>query len=130
MDLKFYWYISSTWKDGVLRPRCSMLNVDEALNIVNFLIDDEGLGISHLQKWIKNGLEEIDKISKKEILEYDMWGQTLGAIISLDKVTIYWGDEEYPDDYLGFDQFKIILSNWYDFLLSEPNISNEVYFSV
>ena len=51
-----------------------MLNVDEALNIVNFLIDDEGLGISHLQKWIKNGLEEIDKISKKEILEYDMWG--------------------------------------------------------
>jgi len=65
-----------------------------------------------------------------EILEYDMWGQTLGAIISLDKVTIYCGDEEYPDDYLGFDQFKIILSNWYDFLLSEPNISNEVYFSV
>mgnify|MGYP000937511329 CR=1 FL=1 len=76
-----------------------------------------------LQKWIKNGLEEIDKISKKEILEYDMWGQTLGAIISLDKVTIYWGDEEYPDDYLEFDQLKIILSNWYDFLLSEPNIS-------
>jgi hypothetical protein len=40
-----------------------------------------------------------------------MWGQTLGALISLDKVTIYWGDEEYPDDYLEFDQFKIILSN-------------------
>ena len=64
-----------------------------------------------MQKWIKNGLEEIDKISKKEISEYDMWGQTLGALISLDKVTIYWGDEEYPDDYLEFDQFKIILSN-------------------
>ena len=96
MDLKFYWYISSTWKDGVLRPRCSILNVDEALNIVNFLIDDEGLGIGHLQKWIKNGLEEINKISKKEISEYDMWGQSLGALISLDKVTIYWGDEEYP----------------------------------
>jgi len=44
-----------------------MLNVDEALNIVNFLIDDEGLGISHLQKWIKNGLEEIDKISKSKL---------------------------------------------------------------
>ena len=130
MDLKFYWYISSTWKDGVLRPRCLILNVDEALNIVNFLIDDEGLGIGHLQKWIKNGLEEINKISKKEISEYDMWGQSLGALISLDKVTIYWGDEEYPDDYLEFDQFKIILSNWHDFLLSEPNISNEVYFSV
>lgn len=113
-----------------MRPRCSMLNVDEALNIVNFLIDDEGLGISHLQKWIKNGLEEIDKISKKEILEYDMWGQTLGALISLDKVTIYWGDEEYPDDYLEFEQFKTILTNWYNFLISEPNISNEVYFSV
>ena len=66
MDLKFYWYISSTWKDGVLRPRCSILNVDEALNIVNFLIDDEGLGIGHLQKWIKNGLEEINKISKNQ----------------------------------------------------------------
>ena len=75
-------------------------------------------------------LTKIDKISKKEISEYDMWGQTLGALISLDKVTIYWGDEEYPDDYLEFDQFKIILSKWYDFLLSEPNISNEVYFSV
>ena len=113
-----------------MRPRCSMLNVDEALNIVNFLIDDEGLGISHLQKWIKNGLEEIDKISKKEILEYDMWGQPLGALILLDKVTIYWGDEEYPDDYLEFEQFKTILTNWYNFLISEPNISNEVYFSV
>jgi len=128
INVKFSWI--DMWKDGSLEPHCSILNINEALNITHFLIDDEGLGISHLQKWIKNGLEEIDKISKKEILEYDMWGQTLGAIISLDKVTIYWGDEEYPDDYLGFDQFKIILSNWYDFLLSEPNISNEVYFSV
>ena len=75
-------------------------------------------------------LKRLIKYLKKKISEYDMWGQTLGALISLDKVTIYWGDEEYPDDYLEFDQFKIILSNWYDFLLSEPNISNEVYFSV
>lgn len=130
MDFKFYWYISDTWKDGILRPRCSMLNIDEALNIINFLIDDEGLGITHLQKWIKNGLEEIDKISKKEITEYDMWGQTLGALVTLDKVTIYWGDEEYPDDYLEFEQFRTILSRWYDFLMSEPHLNNEVYFSV
>ena len=45
MDFKFYWYISSTWKDGVLRPRCSMLNVDEALNIVNFLIEKNTLNV-------------------------------------------------------------------------------------
>ena len=128
INVKFSWI--DMWKEGSLEPHCSILNINEDLNITHFLIDDEGLGISHLQKWIKNGLEEIDKISKKEIPEYDMWGQTLGALISLDKVTIYWGDEEYPDDYLEFDQFKIILSKWYDFLLSDPNISNEVYFSV
>ena len=109
INVKFSWI--DMWTDGSLEPHCSILNINEDLHITHFLIDDEGLGIGHLQKWIKNGLEEIDKISKKEISEYDMWGQTLGALISLDKVTIYWGDEEYPDDYLEFDQFKIILSN-------------------
>ena len=65
INVKFSWI--DMWKDGSLEPHCSILNINEALNITHFLIDDEGLGISHLQKWIKNGLEEIDKISKNEL---------------------------------------------------------------
>ena len=55
INVKFSWI--DMWKDGSLEPHCSILNINEALNITHFLIDDEGLGISHLQKWIKNGLE-------------------------------------------------------------------------
>ena len=65
INVKFSWI--DMWKDGSLEPHCSILNINEDLNITHFLIDDEGLGISHLQKWIKNGLEEIDKISKNEL---------------------------------------------------------------
>ena len=65
INVKFSWI--DMWKDGSLEPHCSILNINEDLNITHFLIDDEGLGVSHLQKWIKNGLEEIDKISKNEL---------------------------------------------------------------
>lgn len=128
MNFKFYWL--DIFDDGVLYPFCTILNIENALNISNFLTDDEGLGIKHLQKWVKNGLEQIDKISKKEIVEYDMWGQSLGALISLNKVTVYWGNDEYPEDYLEFEQFKVILSNWYQFLMSEQNIEHEMTFFV
>lgn len=132
MNFKFYWYVSKTWNDGILRPDCYILNKEskKPSNIISFLLDDEGLGVKHLQKWVKNGLEQIDKISKKDVIEYDMWGQSLGALISLDKVTVYWGDDEYPEEYWEFEQFKVILSNWYQFLMSERNIEHEMTFSV
>ncbi len=66
MDFKFYWYISSTWKDGVLRPRCSMLNVDEALNIVNFLI--MAFVIFLMVKFI-NKLRKTDAETTEEVAE-------------------------------------------------------------
>ena len=39
INIKFSWV--DMWEDGTLEPHCSILNINENLNITNFLIDDQ-----------------------------------------------------------------------------------------
>ena len=59
INVKFSWI--DMWKDGSLEPHCSILNINEDLNITHFLIDDEGLGVSHYKNGLKMVLKRLIK---------------------------------------------------------------------
>lgn len=88
------------------------------------------MGVSHLKKWIKNGLDEIEKIKSGERSDFDMWGQSMGAEISLNKVIVYCGDGYFPEEEMGFNAFCEILSKWLDFISLPKDLNKEVTFDI
>ncbi|OOF84403.1 hypothetical protein BKG92_00580 [Rodentibacter ratti] len=126
MKIRFFWH------KEFREPWCTLYKDEEQIrsNLPGFLGDDEGLGVEHLKKWIKNGLCEIEKVKSGEVLDFDMWGQTMGAEISLDKVSIYCGDDYFPEEIIGFNAFYEILIKWLDFISSSEDFNKEVIFYI
>lgn len=126
MKVKFFWH------ENFKEPWCCLYDgiVQVRSNLPGFLGDDEGLGVSHLKKWIKNGLDEIEKIKSGERSDFDMWGQSMGAEISLNKVIVYCGDDHFPEEEIGFNAFYKILTEWLDFISLPQNLSREVIFDI
>lgn len=113
--------ISFKWSQN--QPSCQISNIDASFKkdcLINFLNDDEGLGLKHLKTWVKKGLMEVEKINTGKLDYYDMWGQAWGAEVKRDGVEIYWGysNIDYKQS-LTFDSFYIILKNWSEFLESD-----------
>ena len=124
--------ITFLWNQN--QPVCKISNSDPDFKndcIINFLNDDEGLGLKHLKGWIRNGLIEVERIKVGENDFYDMWGQAWGAEISRDRVNIYWGysDTDYSQ-ILSFDGFYIILKNWSNFLELGHKNTKEIEFEI
>lgn len=115
-----------------MEPRCIFYENDEEIyiNFMHFLTDDEGLGGKYIQQWIENSLNEIDKIKSGEVSDFNMWGQSLGADISLEKVIIYWGDDRLPEEIIQFSTFCEILIKWLDFISLPAAIDKEVTFDI
>ena len=124
--------ITFSWNQS--RPVCQISDTDFSFKkdcIINFLNDDEGLGLNHLKAWIKKGLIEVEKINTGKSDFYDMWGQAWGAEISREEVTIYWGYSETDyTQFLPFDSFYILLKNWSNFLESGNNKYEEKEFKI
>lgn len=132
MKICFYWYKSPNFNDSFMEPRCIFYENDEEtyINFMHFLTDDEGLGGKYIQQWIENSLNEIDKIKSGEVSDFNMWGQSLGADISLEKVIIYWGDDRLPEEIIQFSTFYEILIKWLDFISLPAVIDKDVTFFV
>lgn len=126
LKVRFFWH-----KD-FKEPWCSLYRGDEQIrfNLPGFLGDDEGLGIEHLKKWLQNGLAKIERIKSGEISDFDMWGQSMGAEISLEKVIVYYGDNYFPEERIGFNAFCDILTKWLDFISLPEDLSKDVTFYV
>lgn len=132
MKICFYWYESPKFNDGFMEPRCIFYENNEEvyINFMHFLTDDEGLGGKYIRQWIENSLNEINKIKLGEESDFNMWGQSLGADISLEKVVIYWGDDRFPEEIIQFSTFYEILIKWLDFISLPAAIDKEEIFFV
>lgn len=132
MKMVFFWRESEAWNDRILRPANSILEkeYDTKGLILNFLNDDEGLGLKYLTNWIDNGLIEVEKIKQGKLDFYDMWGQAFGAEITRNNVLVYWDYGEISEDEnMTFESFYTILTKWSSFIKTIPNIENKVVFT-
>lgn len=129
MNIKYFW----KYDDVDLIPAIDLksnLNSFKGL-IINFLKDDEGLGLEYLRKWIAEGLIEIEKVRLGNLDFYDMWGQAWGAEVRPDNVLIYWGyDDNISEEGMSFEDFYTIVKNWSFFLNSEPSLYNVIEFEL
>lgn len=129
MKVIYYWV--NRWKDGVLYPEVKFENTSLEFKglITSFLNDDEGLGLKFLSNWIDEGLREVKKIHAGELDFYDMWGQAWGAEITRDSVLIYWGyDDTVYEETMDFQCFYKMLSEWSEFIKTQPSLENIVEF--
>lgn len=129
MNVEFFW--CDKWKDGKLLPEIKITNYSFSKGLIlNFLNDDEGLGLKYLTNWIDNGLIEVEKIKQGKLDFYDMWGKALGAEITRNNVLVYWdygGISE--EENMTFESFYTILIKWSFFIKTTPNIDNKLEFT-
>ncbi|OLF34655.1 hypothetical protein BTW00_12500 [Psychrobacter sp. C 20.9] len=129
MNIKYLW----KYDDVDLVPAIDLKSNSNGFKglIVNFLKNDEGLGLEYLRKWIAEGFIEIEKVRLGELDFYDMWGQAWGAEVSPDNVLIYWGyDDNIGEEDMSFECFYTIVKNWNSFLNSEPSLYNVIEFEL
>ncbi|WP_422085361.1 hypothetical protein [Variovorax sp.] len=80
MKLKFYWYFSEAYKDGILRPACSCIDAEQESDesLANYLTDDGGNFYFYSISWAEEGLRKISLTEKNEIENFhysrDVWG--------------------------------------------------------
>lgn len=77
MNIKYLW----KYDDVGLVPAIDLKSNSNGFKglIVNFLKNDEGLGLEYLRKWIAEGFIEIEKVRLGGLDFYDMWGQAWGG---------------------------------------------------
>lgn len=54
----------------------------------------------------------------------------MGAKISLDKVIVYYGDDYFPEEKIGFNAFHDILARWLNFIYSPEDLNKDETFHV
>lgn len=124
LRIKFYWYTSEVYEDGILRPSCTVLNGsdDDKLGICYLLTDDGGLGVEYLMQKTQEYITAVESVQKGICTNIDCFGQAWGAEISNENVVIYWGFGDVVNfETISCDNFRTTLDAWLTHLKSVPS---------
>ena len=131
MRIKYWWYESEEWNDGIFRPTCAFIEEAKEFKglIFSFLNDDEGLGLDYLINWLEVGLIEIEKVEIGTSAFYDMWGHAWGAEITAETAVLYWGyDAADHKEKRDFDISYKIFTEWLNFIKAEASVAHRIEF--
>lgn len=122
MKLKFYWYLSDAYKDGILRPACSCIEIKKASDefIANYLMDDGGQIYWESISWMSEILEKISLIETTKVGVDNLTREVWGADFSIDVVRIYSLYDEGNVQIIALSDMKKVLQEWKKFLRSMP----------
>jgi hypothetical protein len=124
MKLKFYWYISEAYKDGILRPACKCINPKEESDeyIANYLMDDGGSYYLDSIPWLEEGLAKISLIKSHKINYIDWSRNAWGAELSTGGAKIYSLYDESFFRTFTLTALEEVLFEWKKFLQLEPEM--------
>ena len=123
--VKFYWYISDAYNDGILRPACTVINDigDCKIGVCSLLDDDGGLGVGYLVQHAQEYITAIESVRAGASQHIDCFGQAWGAEISTEYANIYWGYDEIEQfEKIRCKDFENILRAWLQHLKSAPSL--------
>jgi len=128
MKLKFYWYVSDAYKDGLLRPACNCMDTEKESDesLANYLTDDGGNFYFYSVSWAEEGLRKLSLLEKNEIERFQYVRDAWGADFSSENVKIY---SLYDDDFsmmIPLKLMKLILLRWREFLQMKPCIETSL----
>jgi len=128
MKLKFYWYISEAYMDGILRPACACIDAKESSDefIANYLMDDGGLFYFDSISWLKEILEKISIFKKQKNAFLNLSRETWTADFSTSGVRVYSLHDENCVREISLNAMELALFEWVKFLEATPEIEKSL----
>jgi hypothetical protein len=128
MKVRFFWYISEAFKDGILRPAFSIVDPesDADRGLGHFADDFGGMSYINAIPWLTDVVKEIASIKNGEIKYADRCSHVWGVELSSQEAKIY---SLYDDSYrliLTLGAFEKALSAWTEFLQATPDVNGSV----
>lgn len=125
MKLKYYWYVSEAYKDGILNPSCTVIDPASELDecIANYLVDDGGQSYLATIPWMDECLEKIASIKSGEIEVIDWSRDAWGAELSVSGAKIYSLYDESYFSIMSLDALEKALLTWKEFLQLPPELN-------
>lgn len=128
VEIKLFWSTSF----GRLVPFCESNIVSENdIDLLScLLMDDGGLSLNITLAWLDECLRQINDVVSLRI-ESQCWArETWGVMIRLDGVEIYSLIDESCYTTLDLNSFHIVLSEWKNFIISEPQLKKIKYIAI
>jgi len=128
MKLKYTWYESEAYDDGILRPTCTAIDRHSARDecLANFLVDDGGMPYPDALPWVDACVEKVLAV-KGGILEAVDWSRDAwGAEISPSVVKIYSLYDESFCSTISLHSFEIALLSWRNFVQAGPQQAESI----
>lgn len=128
MKLRFYWYVSDAYADGVIRPACRCIDPQEDSDefVANYLMDGGGGGYLDSISWLNEGVGKINLIKSKRVdfinLSRDAWG----ADLSINGVDIYSLYDEGRRKKIALDALEKAMLKWIGFLQMKPELGTSL----
>ena len=122
MKLRFFWYESKAFGDGVLRPGCAVVDGVDGMqnNIADYLMDDGGQGSNRTIAWIDEQIRSLDAAEGDAKGSWNSDLEAWGAQLELGQVEIYSLYDKNYASLISLPEFRRALRYWREFLQSVP----------